>query len=436
MKAPGETAQRQGHGRLRRRQTRATSPREATVESNMPDVATVDATPTVKGARIGEATLLVRYQGKFSTMPVTVLNPKPGFAWKPLPQNNYIDRADRRQAAAAEDPAVARGGRRRFPAPRLARSHRPAADARGGARVPGRPDAVHDQARDADRQADRQPGVRRSLDREVGRPAAKQPQVPRREGRVRVPRVDPRIDRAEQALRQHGARAADRARQLLRRIRRPISSASRASPSRRWRRPRRSSSACAWCARSATTIPSSAGRRISITRWRRSSRPSACGRATKWARRSSTTSAQDYEMKHPKDGRVMKPKFIIAGHRRRVPVPTRSAPARRTGRLADLARTIRSSPNPSPTACGATSSGTGIIDPVDDIRASNPPVNPALLDALTKDFMDHNFDLRHLMRTIANSRAYQASIATNEWNAERRRQLLARHSAAAERGGS
>ena len=39
------------------------------------------------------------------------------------------------------------------------------------------------------------------------------------------------------------------------------------------------------------------------------------------------------------------------------------------------------------------------------------------------------------MRTIANSRAYQASIATNEWNAERPRQLLARHSAAAERGG-
>ena len=60
--------------------------------------------------------------------------------------------------------------------------------------------------------------------------------------------------------------------------------------------------------------------------------------------------------------------------------------------------------------------GRGIIDPVDDIRASNPPSNPALLDALTKDFIDHDFDLRHLMRTIANSRTYQAGIATNEWN--------------------
>jgi len=53
---------------------------------------------------------------------------------------------------------------------------------------------------------------------------------------------------------------------------------------------------------------------------------------------------------------------------------------------------------------------------VDDIRASNPPSNPALLEALTKDFVAHDFDLRYLMRTIANSRTYQSGIATNEWN--------------------
>jgi len=40
-----------------------------------------------------------------------------------------------------------------------------------------------------------------------------------------------------------------------------------------------------------------------------------------------------------------------------------------------------------------------------------------LLDALMKDLVDHNFDLQYLMRTIANSRAYQTSIETNEWNA-------------------
>src|SRR5204862_174881 len=57
---------------------------------------------------------------------------------------------------------------------------------------------------------------------------------------------------------------------------------------------------------------------------------------------------------------------------------------------------------------------------VDAIRASNPPANPALLDALEKDFVAHAFDLRHLMRTIVNSRTYQASFATNEWNASDR----------------
>src|SRR4051795_3118017 len=59
----------------------------AVVESNVPDVATV-ADAAVKGARTGEATLLLRYQGTFTTLPVTVLNPQPGFAWKALPQIN------------------------------------------------------------------------------------------------------------------------------------------------------------------------------------------------------------------------------------------------------------------------------------------------------------------------------------------------------------
>jgi hypothetical protein len=49
----------------------------------------------------------------------------------------------------------------------------------------------------------------------------------------------------------------------------------------------------------------------------------------------------------------------------------------------------------------------GIIEPVDDIRSTNPPINPALLDALTKDFIEHRFDARHLMRRIVTSATYQ-----------------------------
>ena len=55
---------------------------------------------------------------------------------------------------------------------------------------------------------------------------------------------------------------------------------------------------------------------------------------------------------------------------------------------------------------------------MDDIRASNPAVNEALLEALTKDLTDHDFDLKHLMRVIVSSRAYQAGIHANEWNGD------------------
>ncbi len=62
--------------------------------------------------------------------------------------------------------------------------------------------------------------------------------------------------------------------------------------------------------------------------------------------------------------------------------------------------------------------GVGLIEPIDDIRAGNPPSNPALLDRLTREFIDTGFDVRNLMRTICQSRTYQLSIKTNRWNEE------------------
>ena len=58
----------------------------------------------------------------------------------------------------------------------------------------------------------------------------------------------------------------------------------------------------------------------------------------------------------------------------------------------------------------------GIIDPVDDLRTTNPPINPELLDALTKDFIEHRFDVRHLMRRIVTSQTYQRSSVANDSN--------------------
>ena len=60
--------------------------------------------------------------------------------------------------------------------------------------------------------------------------------------------------------------------------------------------------------------------------------------------------------------------------------------------------------------------GPGIIEPIDDIRAGNPPSNPELLDALTKDFLDSGFDVQHMIRVICNSRTYQHTVSVNQWN--------------------
>jgi hypothetical protein len=51
--------------------------------------------------------------------------------------------------------------------------------------------------------------------------------------------------------------------------------------------------------------------------------------------------------------------------------------------------------------------GRGLVEPLDDMRATNPASNPELLDTLAKDFAEHKFQLKHLLRTIMNSRAYQ-----------------------------
>jgi hypothetical protein len=61
--------------------------------------------------------------------------------------------------------------------------------------------------------------------------------------------------------------------------------------------------------------------------------------------------------------------------------------------------------------------GRGIVDPVDDLRATNPPSNPELLDALAKDFRANKCDLKKLIRAICLSHAYQLSTTPNERNA-------------------
>ncbi|HZK81699.1 MAG TPA: DUF1549 domain-containing protein, partial [Humisphaera sp.] len=60
--------------------------------------------------------------------------------------------------------------------------------------------------------------------------------------------------------------------------------------------------------------------------------------------------------------------------------------------------------------------GRGIVHPVDDFRASNPPSNERLLNELARDFIEHHYDVKHLIRTIMASRVYQESSLPNESN--------------------
>lgn len=60
--------------------------------------------------------------------------------------------------------------------------------------------------------------------------------------------------------------------------------------------------------------------------------------------------------------------------------------------------------------------GRGLVEPVDDVRATNPPTNPELLDALAKHLVEAKFDFKQLVRTITASRTYQLSSKPNATN--------------------
>jgi hypothetical protein len=61
--------------------------------------------------------------------------------------------------------------------------------------------------------------------------------------------------------------------------------------------------------------------------------------------------------------------------------------------------------------------GRGLVEPADDLRATNPATHPRLLDQLTKDFVEHHHDIRHTLELIASSAAYQRSSQTTPENA-------------------
>lgn len=412
MPRPGESAKVKVIARFADGLTREVT-NEATIESNTPDVVKVDAA-AVRGERVGEATLLVRYQGKLSTVPVSVLNPKAGFAWKALPQHNFIDQ---------------------FVDAKLQRLHiQPsglATDAEFLRRVTL--DLVGQLPTPAEVReflADPAPSrVKRDkkIDKLIGNPAFADHWTVKWGDLLQSSRKF-LGEKATFAFREwiHDSVAANKpydkmVRELLT-GRGSVYDTPAANYFRTTREPKPTMEkttqvflgvrmVCAQC------------HDHPFEKWTQNQyyqmaaffsavglRPGyEVGEEIVYDQRA------DYEMRHPKDNRVMAPEFLIASAgAAKIP-----SDQKRRDAFADW---LVSRQNPFFAKAIANRMwsyflGRGIIDPVDDIRASNPPVNAALLDALTKDLIDHKFDLQALMRVIVKSRTYQASFLTNEWNA-------------------
>ena len=118
----------------------------------------------------------------------------------------------------------------------------------------------------------------------------------------------------------------------------------------------------------------------------------------------------DGEARHPRTGKVQKPKPFDGAEtedefdRRKKLADWLTAPDNRL-----FARNLVN-------RFWGYAMGRGLVEPLDDMRSTNPASNPELLDALAADFVKAKFDLKHLLRTIFASRAYQLSSAVTDGN--------------------
>jgi hypothetical protein len=122
--------------------------------------------------------------------------------------------------------------------------------------------------------------------------------------------------------------------------------------------------------------------------------------------------AGDPQTRNPRTGET------VRAHALATPMPERSSAGDRRLVLADW---MTSPDNPwfarnLANRLWAHFLGRGLVEPVDDVRATNPPTNPELLDALARHVVENKFDVRQLIRTITASRAYQRSSKPNATN--------------------
>ncbi len=386
---------------------------EAVIESNSTSTAKINDDGSVHGERIGEAAVLVRYEGKFVTVPVTILNPEPGFEWRRLAQHNYIDkhldaklkRLKIQPAPEADDETFVR---------------RIYLDLTGIPPTPEQTRAfLEDRASSRTKRArlvDQLIGSREFVDhwalkwgdllqsnrKHLGE---KGTWAFRQWIRDAIASNQPYDDFTREILTSVGSTfqspasnyfrvnddpkiAMENTTQLFLGVR-MVCAQCHDHPFEKWTQNQYYQLAAFFAAVGMKPGFDADEQIVYLKR-------------------------NDNDIKHPKTNKVVDAEYLIAS----AGLPPIADFKDRREALADW---LTSAKNPffAKAIVNRVWSyflGRGIIEPVDDIRGSNPPINPDLLDALEQDFIASGFDLQHLMRTIVSSRTYQTGIETNKWN--------------------
>jgi len=393
--------------------------REAVFASNAPEIAEAAAVvadaPLLKGQRKGEAAVMVRYEGRFVTVPVTILDPRPGFQWAALPQYNYIDgHADAKLERLKIQPSP------------------PAGDAEFLRRVsldliglPPRPEEVRaflaDPAESRSKRA-------RLIDLLIARPEFVDHWALKWADLLQSSRKF-LGDKGMWAFREWIRQSVAANKPYHKMVRELLTSTGSTfeNPAANFFRV---TAADPKQAMEKTTQVFLGVRMVCaqchdhpFEQWTQNNYYELAAFFAAVGVKPGLDSDEEivyekrdgYDIQHPKDGRVVEPRYLVAS----LDAPQLPAANRREALVEWL--TSRQNPFFARAIANRVWSyffGRGIIEPVDDIRASNPAANEPLLAALAKDFTDHNYDLQHLIRTIVNSRVYQASLAANQWNAD------------------
>ena len=383
---------------------------DAAFSSSVPDIALVDKTGLVRSVRRGEAAVLIRYEGAFGVVNLTVMGDRSGFHWKPMPENNYIDtfvnkKLERVKILPSETCTDAEFLRR------------VSIDLTGLPPTPERARAFLSDSTDSK--------IKREqvIDELIGSPEFVSHWTHKWADLLEVNR---KLigEKSTWAFLRWIERAVAENKPYDSLVRQVVTAqgSSFENPAVNYYRASKEPSVAL---ENATQL--FLGIRFSCNKchdhpFEKWTQGQYYGMAAFWGRVGMKGGAKNGEqivhdlesgeVLHPKDGHVVAPLFPYE-HLGKV----RDQGARRE-RLAEW-MTAPENPFFAKSIANRIWSyflGKGIIDPVDDIRSGNPPSNPELLDALEKDLIAHRFDLRYLMRTIARSQTYQLSYQTNSFN--------------------